>query len=195
MSWPWVSPDGEHFTLCRVRKEVLVCCSPAKAIIAVDLFKDYGKGGKYINIKGNEVALITSRLLSIPGPANLGLLNGPLVRLFVHPTDAAFAQAASRSMASSTSATSASRSTQCSRPALGLRGWIWRSLRHQVPLSLSTRLLLYTCYKPIHAMYDNVPQDSNLKAVEGSRRPSVLNKGQRPGVREVRELSLQALAS
>jgi len=40
---------------------ILLLVMSIYAIIAVDLFKDYGKGGKYINIKGNEVALITSR--------------------------------------------------------------------------------------------------------------------------------------
>ena len=32
----------------------------AEAIIAVDLFKDFGKGFKFTNIKGKEVELITS---------------------------------------------------------------------------------------------------------------------------------------
>jgi len=35
----------------------------AKAIIAVDLFKDFGKGFKFTNIKGKEVELITSHCL------------------------------------------------------------------------------------------------------------------------------------
>lgn len=70
-----------------------------EAIIAVDLFKDFGKGFKFTNIKGKEVELITSLLL-----------------IRFKSISSLSAQVASRNMASSTSGTSGSLSTRCSRP-------------------------------------------------------------------------------
>jgi len=40
---------------------ILLLVMSIYAIIAVDLFKDFGKGFKFVNIKGKEVELITSR--------------------------------------------------------------------------------------------------------------------------------------